>query len=480
MNANNRFKRNVSLVAVAMGVLVGVSVPAQAQQAEMAFPKLVAKAAISLARLEYSIENELVGSQGRIAQCICIDAIKGVFMTRDIPATIPFNEMKGFKITAGANRTKAVDAELMGRDGEHGFTFIRAKGPHGCKALPFAASAGLKMGQRVVSVGLFGPRTGNVPYAGTGIVAGVLQLPSQVIYVSGGELTISSSPVMTMDGRVVGIVGGQMPMDTRMLVQGRWTEIGLAGIQGTRFFVPVDDFADAFKNIPQTPKDSKRPSWFGAMGLRGVTDKEAATLPILKGRPAVRVGQIVPKGPAAVAGIQQADIIVGVNGKALEAYPSPDLAAAALDRQIRRTPAGTKVTFDIVRKGKQEKRTVTLAPLPPRPQEAERYYNKSLGIAARDIVDLERYGGAQVIEIKGVIVTMVRQKSAVARANPAGMRPGDVITVVGDKPVPTVKALKAALEALAKAKPNESITFVVHRNGKPAALSVTPPPPAPK
>lgn len=64
MNANNRFKRNVSLVAVAMGVLAGVSVPAQAQQAEMEFPKLVAKAAISLAQLEYSIENELVGTQG--------------------------------------------------------------------------------------------------------------------------------------------------------------------------------------------------------------------------------------------------------------------------------------------------------------------------------------------------------------------------------------------------------------------------------
>jgi len=264
-------------------------------------------------------------------------------------------------------------------------------------------------------------------------------------------------------------------MDTRMLVQGRWTEIGLAGIQGTRFFVPVDDFADAFRNIPQKPQDSKRPSWFGAMGLRGLTDKETATLPIPKGRPAVRVGQVVPNGPAAAAGVQQADVIFAIDGKALEDFPSSDLAAAAFDRRIRRTPAGTKVTFDILRKGKQEKRTVTLAPLPPRPQEAERYYNKSLGIAARDIVDLERYGAAEVIEIKGVIVTMVRQNSAVAKANPAGMRPGDVITVVGDKPVPTVKALRAVLEALAKAKPRESITFVVHRNGKPAALSVTPP-----
>ena len=68
----------------------------------------------------------------------------------------------------------------------------------------------------------------------------------------------------------------------------------------------------------------------------------------------------------------------------------------------------------------------------------------------------------------GVIITGVLQSGPAAQA---GMRPGDVIVQVGDKPVRNVSELLTAVAAL---KPGEATRFEVRRGEGPLELQITP------
>jgi serine protease DegQ len=68
----------------------------------------------------------------------------------------------------------------------------------------------------------------------------------------------------------------------------------------------------------------------------------------------------------------------------------------------------------------------------------------------------------------GVIITGVLQNGPAAQA---GVRPGDVIAAVADKPVHSVSSLLGAVAAL---KPGVAATFVVQRRSERLTLTVTP------
>ena len=78
---------------------------------------------------------------------------------------------------------------------------------------------------------------------------------------------------------------------------------------------------------------------------------------------------------------------------------------------------------------------------------------------------------AQTFDIKddrGVIITGVLQNGPAAQA---GMRPGDVIVRISDKPVGDVVQLLAAVASL---KPGAAAVFGISRKGEAQDLSVVP------
>jgi len=451
---------------LAAGLILAIGAGSLAQTApDASFEDVVSRAAQALARLEYTYFNELVGAQKRMAQCVCIDAANGVFLTRDIPGTVPTDEMKNFVLLPPGRPEERVEAELMGVDPEKTLAFVKAKGKHGWKDVQFVLTD-LALGQQVISVGLLGPQTGSVPYMGTARVAAKLRLPNEMIYVSGGDLTNMSSPVFTTDGRAVGFVAGQVPMEYQMLLRGRWTDVGLAARQGTRFFAPASDFAHVLRQIPQKGKTRKLP-WMGVWGFKKVSPDESEFMG-LGGKPAILVGQLMNNGPADVAGIKQGDAIVALNGQPLEELPTPELTAGAFQRRLYRLKPGSKAKFTIFRDKKQLEVEMTLAEMPAQPHEAPRFYNKDVGIAVRELVPSDRYANrATPLLTPCVRVTLVRQKSPAANG---GLRPGDHITAVGDQPVDSVEAMKKALAAVAGK--NQSVSFMVQRGDSSEPLMI--------
>jgi hypothetical protein len=108
---------------------------------------------------------------------------------------------------------------------------------------------------------------------------------------------------------------------------------------------------------PPATQPATQPAQQGWLGVRiqEVTDAIADGLDLRPARGAL-VAFVDPRSPAVPAGIQSGDVIVRFDGKDIKEMRD-------LPRVVAETPAGKPVDIVIVRKGREEKRTITLGRL---------------------------------------------------------------------------------------------------------------------
>jgi serine protease Do len=177
------------------------------------------------------------------------------------------------------------------------------------------------------------------------------------------------------------------------------------------------------------------------------------------------VSRVVEGGPAAKAGLQKGDVIVGVNTATIES--SSDLTDA-----IGKLKVGQAVAIRIVRDGTRRSLNAKLAErpaddlewtdVPEAPGTRHDHYDSDgdfdfnfndvmpgmfsgyrgrLGVHVQDLnTDLGSYFG--ITDGKGVLITQVLKDTP---AEKAGLKAGDVITKVGDKKVEDSDDLVSAL-----------------------------------
>jgi S1-C subfamily serine protease len=168
----------------------------------------------------------------------------------------------------------------------------------------------------------------------------------------------------------------------------------------------------------------------------------------------VLAADLWPDGPAARAGVARGDVIVSVNGQAVNDPTSLNYAVATLS-------PGASVSLQVRKAGGAE-RTVTarLATPPDTPPKDERTLSGrnpfngatviNLSPAAADQLGLDPFSGV------GVVVTAVNGGYA---AN-LGLQPGDFIREVNGAPISTVASLAAVLAA-----PADTWTIQIERGG---------------
>ncbi len=160
--------------------------------------------------------------------------------------------------------------------------------------------------------------------------------------------------------------------------------------------------------------------------------------------PGIVVGHLHPGGPAAVAGMQPGDQILSADGKELT-------TPQQLQQIIQGKKAGDKLSLVIVRNGKQETVTATLASL------AKLYGGDHLpwlGVGFDEKDDV-------------VEVSQIFPGGPAARA---GLFLGDQIKSIGGKPV---AAPQDAVRLIEQAKPGDVVEFGIHRNGKDKKIAAT-------
>lgn len=184
------------------------------------------------------------------------------------------------------------------------------------------------------------------------------------------------------------------------------------------------------------------------------------------GRHGVRLREVPEGSPARRAGLQQGDVIVGVNGAALDEPAPADLA-----ERLRAIDPGDTVTVSFFRSGQEQTARVVT--------EANERFRAFAPAAGRDAFTLPRgvarglgalrsAAGLELAAVnpelgeyfgteRGVLVTAVDADS------PLGLRPGDVILAIGGREVQDPAHVRSML---ASYRQNETITLRIVRENR--------------
>jgi hypothetical protein len=196
----------------------------------------------------------------------------------------------------------------------------------------------------------------------------------------------------------------------------------------------------------------------GTLGvaLKDITPDQVRDLK-LPGEYGAFVSDVVPDSPAAKAGVEKGDVIVGFAGERVHGVEQ-------LRRLVRETPPGRTVSLEVIRNGQTRTLSAQLQPrrnqfhiqtpeihvprFPPYTFDFRGFTDPFgggrpvLGISGEDLTpQLATFFG--VAQGKGVLIREVTAGSPAAKA---GLKAGDVVVAVEGKNVATVGELRQALE----------------------------------
>ena len=215
-----------------------------------------------------------------------------------------------------------------------------------------------------------------------------------------------------------------------------------------------------------------RRGWLGVR-IQQVSAEIADSLSIKPARGALIAG-VDDKGPAKPAGIEPGDVIVKFDGKDIKEMRD-------LPKIVAETPVGKDVTVTIIRKGKEETKTVKLgrleddkklASLTPKKDEAEEktVVKKALGLDLANLTDALRKKHNIKDTVKGVLIAGVDENSAAAEKH---LVPGMVIAEVQQQPVSNATELQQRIDKLKKDGKKSVVLLVVTPEGDPTFVALS-------
>jgi serine protease Do len=263
----------------------------------------------------------------------------------------------------------------------------------------------------------------------------------------------SGGPLFNMRGEVVGI-------NTAIVAPQLGSGIGFA--------VPIS-LAKAL--LPQLKESGKVVRGYVGVSLSELTPDLAKAFGLPEGSKGALVQQVLPKTPAEKAGLEPGDVITSLDGKAIE-------SSAALTRGVALVPPGQSLKLGLTRKGSQKSFTVTVAQRPDdesaigredweeRQEGAEGSKTPKLGFRVAAI-NAEAARELQLPpDLKGVVVTDVVEGGP---AEQAGVRAGDVILELNQKPVARPGDLSGIVE---KMKEGDVALLRIRRGATVAFLAI--------
>ena len=209
-----------------------------------------------------------------------------------------------------------------------------------------------------------------------------------------------------------------------------------------------------------------RRGWLGVR-IQQVTDDIAESLNIKPPHGALVAG-VDEKGPAKPGGIEAGDVIVKFDGKDINEMRD-------LPRVVADTPVGKDVDVVIVRKGKEENRTVKLgrledgekqAALTPKKDaapEEKTVVQKTLGLNLSNMTDDLRGKYKIKDTVKGVVITGVDAQSPAADKR---LSAGDVIVEVSQEQVGNTGDLQKRVDQLKKEGRKSALLLVANAQGE--------------
>lgn len=460
-----------SLLALAMMLAFAAPLCHAAEVTSETAQKLYDDVSPSLVAVKYTWETELERHE-LIGAGVVIRA-EGVVVAplALFGLMVPDDQMKEFKILVPHQDKEhdELDAVLLGRDERTNLVFLKTKETQQWKPVQFEDTP-VKVGEPLMSVGLLPEMAAyKTYYMQTQVSAELRGETPQVLTTSG--LTGVGSPVFNAEGKAVGIVPMQQNQSPMLNANDR--RVGLnAVILPPKFYVPSRDFLWSFDQMP-TPENPVKLPWIGVPQMTGLT-KDVSEVFDLVNQPAIQVGDVIAGTPAEKAGLKRGDIVVKMDGKALERGDEPEEIPQIFRKNLLRKKPGDEVTLSIIRgKGNPPQDIkITMGEMPPRANTAKRFFGDDLGFSVRQLMFDDTYVRKLPQDAPGVLVAIIRPQSA---AHSGGLRIGDLITDLNGKPVKDLEEFKKTYEELRKEKPKEAVVLVALREGNTQTIRIEPP-----
>src|SRR5512138_232714 len=331
-----------------------------------------------------------------------------------------------------------IKAELVGVDKKTDLAVLKFKPTKPLTAVKFGDSDKLRLGEWVIAIG-------NPFSLGGSVTAGIVSARNRDISQGPYDNYIqtdasinrgnSGGPLFNLEGEVVGV--------NTLIISPTGGSIGLGFAVPSKTVAAVVDQLQKFGEL--------RRGWLGVR-IQPVTEEIAESLSIKPARGALVAG-IDEKGPAKPAGIEPGDVIVKFDGK--DVKEMRDLPKIVAD-----TPVGKDVEVVVIRKGKEEKKTVKLGRLEDEKKvaavsndkkdatpDSKPVVKKALGLDLANLTDELRKKHNIKEKVKGVVITGVDPNSP---ASEKRLAPGMVIAEVQQQPVSNATELQQRIDKLKK------------------------------
>ncbi len=343
---------------------------------------------------------------------VIVDAVKGYVLTN-------YHVVKNAdKVIVALKDGRKFKARILGTDPDTDIAVLQIPAKQ-LTALPLGNSDELKVGDFVVAVG-------NPFGLGQTVTSGIISaLGRSGLGIEGYEDFIQTDASINpgnSGGALVNLKGELIGINTAIVAPS-------GGNVGIGFAIPIN-MARAV--MEQIIKRGKVERGFLGVSIQNMAPDVAKAMGIHASRGAI-VARVEPGSPADRAGLRAGDIIVSLNHK-------PVKNAADLRNRVGLTPPGSKVTLDIIRDGSRLTLSATLG---SRAKAAIKAGEIDPRLAGAVFVAVRR-GLPLFRSIEGVGVQSVQQGSPAWRA---GLRKGDIITMVNRKRVRTPQELAEAARA---------------------------------
>jgi|RhiMethySRZTD1v2_1073278.scaffolds.fasta_scaffold06475_9 serine protease Do len=338
------------------------------------------------------------------------------------------------------------DATLVGRDPKTDLALIKVKSPKPLPTVPFGNSDALEVGEWVLAIG-------NPFGLGHTVTSGIVSAKGRIIGATNYDDFIqtdasinpgnSGGPLFNMRGQVIGI-------NTAIV----------SGGQGIGFAIPTNLAKEVLLQLHS--KGSVTRGWLG-VAIQSISPDllKAFNLDDTQG---ALVSDVMADGPAAKAGLQRGDVIIGFQGNKVQ-------DSTELPRMVAAIAPGTKVQVEILRGGKKMTIPVNLGTLAEEKEAAAKLQpsdvEESVGLRVEAITP-ELARSLRLDNTKGVVVSRVAPDSPAAEA---GIQRGDIVREVNRQPVTDIESYT---EATSHLTPNTPALFLLERRGSSLYVALKP------
>lgn len=338
---------------------------------------------------------------------VIIDAVKGYVVTNNHVVD------NANKINVKLSDGRSYQAKVIGKDPRTDIALLQLKDAKNLTAIKIADSDQLRVGDYTAAIGN--------PYGlGETVTSGIVSaLGRSGLNVENYENFIQTDAAINRGnsgGALINLNGELIGINTAILAPD-------GGNIGIGFAIPSNMVKNLTSQMVEFGQVKR-----GELGIMGTElNSELAKAMKVDAQKGAFISQVIPKSAAAKAGIKAGDVIVSMNGKAINSF-------AGFRAEIGTLPVGSKMTLGLLRDGKPLNVEATLEQSSQTQVDSGTLYT---GIEGAELSNTEVNGE------KGVRVDSVKAGTSAARI---GLKKGDVIMGINQQSVQNLGELRKILD----------------------------------